>query len=91
MQDYEYVPDFLDLNITQDTVETIAPHSSGYAGPVVLDSAKFKHMLLRHNLQNVLVALKILVSELLPVLKERYMVFENFLRSRLNCSCGVSC
>lgn len=49
MQDYESVPDFLDLDITQDTVELVAPHLSGSAGPCGLDSVEFKHMLIRHG------------------------------------------
>jgi hypothetical protein len=47
LEEYETVPDFVDLDITEETVEQTARRLSGSAGPGGTDSAAVQHWLLR--------------------------------------------
>ena len=47
MEEYDTLPDFVELDITADTVEKVARRLSGSAGPGGTDSADLPHWLLR--------------------------------------------
>ncbi len=47
MEDYEILPDFVDLDVTEDTVEQVARRLSGSAGPGGSDAQALQHWLLR--------------------------------------------
>ncbi len=47
MEEYDTLPDFVELDITADTVEKVARRLSGSAGPGGTDSADLQHWLLR--------------------------------------------
>jgi hypothetical protein len=47
MEDYDTLPDFVDLDITEDVVEQVARRLSGSAGPGGSDAQAIQHWLLR--------------------------------------------
>jgi hypothetical protein len=49
LEDYEEVPDLVDLDITAEVVEKVARRLSGSAGPGGTDAQAIQHWLLRHG------------------------------------------